>query len=288
MNSEISGIDHLMLSVKDSAAAGKTFARMGFAITPRGQLPGMSNRLICFANQPENAPNFVELMSLDDPETAPPAMAEALKTPNRPVLIVAASGDAATTQTRLSDGGLHVSPVIDGGRDWTLDNGEVIDLAFSIVLPAVGQAPFYWIACQHKTPQHYLRADFVTHENGATQMSKIIAVANNPLKAARHYAQMWTASIVDPEPVNAPVIVDCGHVQLHIHSRESFGGIYPGINLNRDEDHIIGFAARIGDIGALGNYLKGNGFRPWEIGRTIVLEPSQCNGCLVVFEGGDR
>ncbi len=287
MKSEISGIDHLMLSVKDSAAAGKTFARMGFTMTPRGQLPGMSNRLICFANQPENAPNFVELMSLDDPETAPPAMAEALKIPNRPVLMVAATSNVEITRSRLNDGGLHVSPVIDGGRDWTLDNGEVIDLAFSIVLPAGGQAPFYWIACQHKTPQHYLRADFVTHDNGATQMSKIIAVASNPLKAAKHYAQMWAADIVDPEPVNAPVIVDCGHVELHIHSRESFGGIYPGINLTRDEDHIVGFAARVADTGALVKHLQDNGFKPWENGRKIVLDPSQCNGCLVVFEAGD-
>jgi len=107
------------------------------------------------------------------------------------------------------------------------------------------------------------------------------------LKAARHYQEMWAASIVDPEPVNAPVIVDCGPVQLHIHSRETFADIHPGIDLNRDEDHIVGFVARVGNTGELADYLKEQGFKPRDIGGAIVLDPSQCCGCLVVFEAGD-
>jgi len=284
----ITGIDHLMVSVGDSAAAGDIFSRMGFTITPRGQLPGMSNRLICFTNHNGNVPNFVELMSLDDEDAAPPAMAQALKGPDRPVLMVAASANAKSTQESLRAAGIGVSPVIDGERDWTLPGGEVIDLAFAIVLPSPGQAPFYWIACQHKTPQHYLRPDFTAHANGATAMGRIIAVAQDPQAAAEHYEKYWSASIVAPATSSGPVMVNCGDVHLHIHTRETIARAYGGINIERREDHIVGFAARVEDIDAVFGRLEKNGFSPQLAGQNIIVDPSRCCGCLVVFEPGTK
>ena len=281
---DITGIDHLMLAVKDGAAAGSIFAGMGFTITPRGQLPGMSNHLLCFANTNENVPNFVELMSLDDPAKAPPSMAQALQGPQRPVLMVAASADAKATRNRLTGKGVGVSEVIDGQRDWTLGDGTVIDLAFSIVLPAGGQAPFYWIACQHKTPQHYLRSDFTTHANGATELSKIIALARDPAAAAQHYVSMWAAGIDDTSAVGGPVIVKRGRVALHIHSPESFASTFPGVTPQQDNDNIVGFAVAVANPEKIHHNLTTNGFEPRIAGENVVLDPSQACGCLVVFE----
>jgi glyoxalase-like protein len=281
---DITGIDHLMLAVKDGAAAAAHFARMGFTITPRGQLPGMSNRLLCFANAGENVPNFVELMSLDDPAKAPPSMAQALQGAERPVLIVAASADAKATRERLTGKGVATSEVIDGQRDWTLDDGSVIDLAFSIVLPAGGQAPFYWIACQHRTPQHYLRADFTTHANGATELSKIIALAQDPAAAARHYGDMWAGAIDDTTPQGGPVIIKRGRVALHIHSPESLAATYPGVTPQQDNDHIVGFGVVVASPEDMHHNLTANGFEPKIAGENVVLDPSQAHGCLVVFE----
>ncbi len=282
MGSDIVGIDHLMLSVRNSADAAAVFARMGFSTTPRGQLPGMSNRLICFANPHKNVPNFVEMMSLDDPSLAPPSMAQALKTPDQPVLLVAASDNAQSTHARLVQNGLDSAPVIDGGRDWTLPGGEVIDLAFSIVLPTPGPAPFYWIACEHKTPQHYLRDGFTTHENTSTELSKIIAVAQDPADAAKHYQKHWSASVSAPE--TGPVTVSCGRVEFQIHSPKTFSEAFPTIELTRKEDHIVGFAARVANMEKVKEILDKNGFSPQKIAGALLLSPAQCCGCLVLFE----
>ncbi len=282
MSNDIIGIDHLMLSVSDSAGAAKIFSRMGFSITPRGQLPGMSNRLICFENPQGNVPNFVEMMSLDDPDVAPPSMVEALKTPDRPVLLVAASKDAQATHARLSDNGIGAAPIIDGGRDWTLPDGEVIDLAFSVVLPTAGPAPIYWISCEHKTPQHYLRGTFTHHENGSTELSKIIAVAQDPITAAQHYQEQWAATLSIQK--DGSVLVSCGRVQLIIHNQYTFSSAFPSVKLTRAEDHIVGFAARVGNIDSVLKRLVGNGFKPSKSGEALVLDPAQCCGCLVIFE----
>ncbi len=284
MDKAIFDIDHIMLSVGDNASAADTFSRMGFTTTPRGQLPGLSNRLICFGGGRRNSPNFIELMSLEDAELAPPAMVQALSGPDRPVLMVMATESAEKTRSELSDAGLDVSPVIDGERNWTLPSGEVLDLEFSIVLPSVGQAPFYWIACQHKTPQHYLRQDFVEHKNGGLLLKKVIAISENPQEAANHFATNWAAAVSEREDQNAPVVVTRGVVELHIFDRENYSNHYPGVEIARNEDHIAGISVSVRSISNLEDLLKDNGFEPLKPGSAIVLPPSQACGCLVVFE----
>ena len=283
MNLEIADIDHLMLSVRDSEKAGKVFARMGFTITPRGQLPGMSNHLVCFSDGKTPKPNFVEFMSLDVPEEAPPAMAAALRIPDRPVLLVAASNDAQATQEDLEAAGLEVSPVLESGRIWELPGGEVLEFSFSIVLPEGGQAPFYWIACQHKTPQHYLRPEFVSHENGGFALTKIIAVADDPVLAADHFSKFWNMPL-KKEGELGPTIVCGERVGLHVYSPESFRKDFGGISPSRNENHIAGFGVSVASLEGLEAHLKGNGFAPGRIKNGLVLDPVEACGCLVVFE----
>jgi glyoxalase-like protein len=284
MNSAIYDIDHLMVSAQNGARAQDNFSRLGFTLTPRGQLPGLCNRLICFAGQGEKTPNFVEFMTLEDADIAPPAMAQALKGPDRPVLMVAATKDAALTKEQLASAGIETSSVIDGERDWTLDDGTVLDLAFSIVLPSGGQAPYYWIACQHKTPQHYLRPDFTRHANGSTRLSHVIAVAQNPSEVAKHFVTHWGSKAVKPEAPDAPIRVTRGDVELHIFSREGFLARFPGISLERENDHIVGFAVSVPSLEKLAEHLKDAEVPVQKSPGAVFVPPSEACGTLVVFE----
>jgi Glyoxalase-like domain len=278
----ITGIDHLMVAVADEDKTAQIFAAMGFAITPTGRLPGMANRLICFAGNGSGVPNFVEFMATKDEAKAPPAMAAALKGPDRPVLMVAATQNAMATRKSLAETGLNVSPVIESGRNWTLPTGEVIDLAFSILLPEVGQAPLYWIGVEHKTPQHYLRSDFTAHPNGATALSTIIAIAGDPQATAQHYADVWGAQII----VSGPdlVRVEPGEVRLEIHTPQSFAASCAGLSLRTNDVHIAGFAVRVDDLEKTRVMLKENGFTPEKMGEKLVLDPARAAGCVVIFE----
>jgi len=161
-----------------------------------------------------------------------------------------------------------------------------LDLTFSIVLPAPGQAPFYWIACQHKTPHHYLRSDFTTHDNGALALKNIIAIAKDPAAAAKHYVKNWQASIIEDEDLaTGPVIVRRGNVELHIYTPANFYLAFEGIVLRTGEDHIVGFSALVKDIDQIPQRLQTAGFSPLNVGGKITVQPSQACGCLVVFEG---
>src|SRR5690349_9006272 len=100
-NPAIMDVDHLMISVADSQSAGAYFERLGFTLTPRSALPGMSNRLICFRPRSDDCCNFIELLALDQAEKAPAVMRQILAKAGQPVSMVMASRDIHATVASL-------------------------------------------------------------------------------------------------------------------------------------------------------------------------------------------
>ena len=118
MSDTILAIDHLMIHVPDSQEAGTVFEKLGFAVTPKSIMPGLSNRLICFGDTPYDRGicNYIELMALEDPATAPPPMPQLLGAYG-PVSTVMAIDDAHAVTSRLIGEGMQIGPVLDLQRD---------------------------------------------------------------------------------------------------------------------------------------------------------------------------
>jgi Glyoxalase-like domain len=283
MTTGIADIDHLMISVKDSEAAGALFERMGFTATPHSLMPGLSNRLICFPSQQRGACNFVELMTLEDVDTAPALMPLILLPPGRPVSMVMVAPDIDKTHDALRGQGLNMPPPLHLERDWALPGGEVITPRFAVLIPDPGQSPFYWNVCQHKTPEHYVRPDFVHHENGAKALTAVIAVADKPGPLADHYRERWGAEVIG----NGPVRVRLGAVELRVYGRAALEEAFPRIAPVANGDRLVGFAVSCSDPDKITRDLKRNGFNPLGDGDTRYLMPAETEGSLVVFETAD-
>ena len=272
-------IDHLMVNVPSSEAAGERFDAMGFTVTPRSILPGLSNRLICFrrADLARGLCNYVELMSLDDADSAPPPMPALLSRPG-PVSTVLATEDARATRAFLVAEGLRVPPVLDLQRDWHLASGETITPAFAVAIPALDQGPFYWNFCQHKTPQHYARPDFVDHDNGALALTSVIAVADDPGGAADHYRRYWQAETVGIDPVH----VRRGKVDLVIHSPASYADVFAGDEA--EPGGLRGFTVACTSLSRAWDHFVAKGIAVTEIEAGIMISPKDALGTLVIFE----
>ena len=272
-------IDHLMVNVPNSEEAGDVFSAMGFTVTPRSILPGLSNRLICFgrADPARGLCNYIELMSLDDASTAPPPMPALLTRPG-PVSTVLATEDARAARKHLVAAGLRVPPVLDLQRDWHLPSGETITPAFTVAIPELDQAPFYWNFCRHKTPQHYVRPEFVDHGNGALALTSVIAVADDPGGAADHYRRYWQAECVGTDPVH----VRRGKVDLVIHSPASYADGFAGHGADREG--LRGFTVACTSPSHAQDRLVANGIAVTEIGKGLMISPEDALGTLVVFE----
>lgn len=278
MSHRVLAIDHLMINVASSQEAGTVFERLGFIATPKSSMPGLSNRLICFADTPHNKGvcNYIELMALEDAATAPPPMPDLLCTTG-PVSTVMSVADASAVTERLSAGGLDVGPVLNLQRDWELPDGNVITPAFAVAIPALGQAPIYWNYCQHKTPQHYVRPEFTTHPNGVSSFDEVSIVVADRAAAVAHYMKHWQA-VEDSGVLRLPA----GPVlRLFTHQSiqdsqlgELIGGTDPGVKALR---------MRTGDIVSARRIVEAAGIATVDMARGFAVAAADAAGCALVF-----
>ena len=287
MSERILDIDHLMVSVRDSQVAGETFERMGFTLTPRSGLPGMSNRLICFDPPSTDRCNFIEFLGIDDRALAPPMMYDILGDTERPVSMVMVAGDARAVDADLTAKGFEPFPVMELKRDWTLPSGEVISPEFIVSIPKPGRSPLFWNAVQYVTPQHYRRPEFTKHPNPAVGFSAVLAIAPDPATVGRHYETAWDAKTTTD--ANGSVDVMPGHVPLRIltpdFAADRFDGVAERLAVSANDAAYLGFVVRVTDMATLRRHLDDAGVTPRDLpsGR-IWIGPEAAHGCVVVFE----
>lgn len=214
-------IDHLMVRVPDSEVAGRVFETLGFSVTPRSLLPGMSNRLVCFAPQDSRGASFIELIAVDDEKLAPPAVLEMLGENMGPAAIVVATGDARALAGGIG-GAAAISPPLELARDCDLGAG-VVSLSFSVIVAKRAGAPLGWSAIQHKTPQYYRIPQFVDHRAGDFRMTAVIAVSADPSETASALQKLWGGSYSIDAGCARFVL---GSSELRIHTAEGLKQVY--------------------------------------------------------------
>jgi hypothetical protein len=213
MNGYPFAIDHLMVRVPDSDVAGRVFETLGFAVTPRSLLPGMSNRLVCFEPRDPRGASFVELIAVDDATAAPASVVEMLGERFGPAAIVVATADAHAFARDLT-GTAAISSPLDLARDCDLGAG-MIRLSFSVIVARRAGAPIAWSAIQHNTPRHYSVAKFIHHPAGDFQCASIIAVSADPSQTARALQSLWGGSFGIDEAGSVRFRLGSSELQIH-------------------------------------------------------------------------
>ena len=282
MTDRIDDIDHLMVSVRDSAVAGETFERLGFYATPRSILPGMSNRLVCFPSPYEGRCNFIELMALDDAAAAPDIMQSILRPEEGPVSMVMTVEDVPAVDARLRRLGVGIAATMDFQRDWTLPSGEVVSPAFGVIIPEFGQFPMYWNVCQHKTPELYQSDLFVSHPNGAQRLTSILGYAPSPADVAAAYTAAWGSRV---ERDGAGVVhVVTGDVDLLLYDDKGLAQAFPDFP-SPSAPALLGATIKVADPDAQADRMRAAGFQVLACAAGCYPEPASTHGCLTVFTG---
>ena len=189
--SGILDIDHLMLGVADPDAAAADFARLGFTVTPLSAMPqiGLANRCVLLTPVQNGAANYLELLGHD--QRAAPFMASLLGGAEGIKSLVLAADDMDAAVARLAACGAPPSAPLHIERRWTLPDGEVLDLAFTVATPALDAPPLYCNLCQHHTLHHYLRPEWRRHANGARSLVAVLVEADEPARVTDWYARLF-------------------------------------------------------------------------------------------------
>lgn len=188
--SSVIGFDHLMVVVDDLAAAAGEATAAGFSVTPPSLMPGLANRLVCFADAVPGATSFIEFLEITDVAKAPPKVLDALGRAPGPRALVVAVQDTAAYGAHLDRLAIAHATPLTVRRQWVVSDGETLDVHLEIVLAEPAGLPVPVIAVRHHTPQHYLRAEFVTHPNGATAMPAIRIGADDPVATASAFGRL--------------------------------------------------------------------------------------------------
>lgn len=284
-------IDHLMIATQDPDVAGVEFERLGFAVTPPSDLPGLRNRCICFPPTRPGIGNYLELLGVVDGAVAPPFMTTLLGGAEGPVSMVAATADCRAAEAELAANGFAPAPTLDLARTWRTEAGEELDVAFSVCLPAAGKAPLYWSLCRHATPQHFGRPEWTAHPNGAFRLVGVIAAADAPRGVARRFVEDWGAEALIERPEVA--VVARGEVQLRVFSpqrlAEAFGpaalprALARGAPVGRRAAALVGAVLQVRDMARTARAMAERNARFTVAEGRILVDPADACGTLLEF-----
>ena len=177
-------IDHVVIDVRDHMdAAARTFAALGFQLTPRGHHTlGSMNHLAMFAT------DYLELLGFGAAGAGRPELAPFPVGLNG---LVFKTWDADAVHAHAQAAGLPILPVQAFSRPVELD-GAARDARFRTTRldPAkIAMGRVYF--CEHLTPELVWRPEWQAHPNGARAIARVVVATGDPARTAALFKALF-------------------------------------------------------------------------------------------------
>ncbi|GMQ75674.1 MAG: hypothetical protein BMS9Abin01_0929 [Gammaproteobacteria bacterium] len=282
------GIDHLVIAVSDLPAARDRFSSFGFRTTPLGKQPwGTANHLVQFPR------NFIELVGVVDPGALVPMSDEHfsfsahndrfLRRREGMSMLVLSTEDARADAAEWRERGLQVHEPVHWSRKATLPDGNETTVAFTLAFvtnPLMPEIAFF--ACQQHNPEAFWKPEYQAHENGATAISGVTLVADQPAEHVAFFSLLVGGASIEEEPDALSIHTDRG--VIYVQSPQRFAAHYPSARLRDDTQGTVLMAASVdvADLDRVAHCLEENGVAFSRGDTAIQLADNQC--CGVVLE----
>jgi catechol 2,3-dioxygenase-like lactoylglutathione lyase family enzyme len=278
MFKSFTGVDHVVIAVRDLDAARDTFQRMGFTVTPRGHHTlGSQNHCVMLGN------DYLELLAVPVPHELTRYYRDFLAAGEGPGAAAVATPSADRAYTEWIWAGLSPSRVADLGRPVTTPHG-VDEARFRITqLPARATPGLRWFACQHLTREHVWRSEWQAHANGATAIAAI-AVVCDPPRLAHAVKASAKALGATPRVVAEGTVLDLGNAALALLDEAGFASRWPDLALPARPHPVAAALFLRADREAAEAALRRGGFRPRRMpDGSVALDADQAHGVALLF-----
>jgi catechol 2,3-dioxygenase-like lactoylglutathione lyase family enzyme len=200
-------LDHVVIDVRDRMdEAARTFAALGFGLTPRGHHTlGSMNHLAMFAT------DYLELLGFGEGSAGRPELAPFPIGLNG---LVFKTDDADVVHAHALAAGLPILPVQAFSRPVELDGGR-LDARFRTTRLdpgkiAMGRVYF----CEHRTPELVWRPEWQSHPNGAHAISRVIVATGDPRRTASLFRSLFGPEAVAERERGCVVSAGAAQVEL--------------------------------------------------------------------------
>ena len=170
----LTGLDHVLVGVKDLERARAAWARLGFSPTPLGRHVGRptANHCLMFPH------DYVELIGLVPGAAQPSRLTQLLAERGEGVIGAAfAVADVAATHASFARAGLAPAQIAELRRP----DAEGRELRFRLVeLPAEATPDLRLFVCGQDTPDLLRRPEWLEHPNGAIGLRSATVVVDSP------------------------------------------------------------------------------------------------------------
>ncbi len=276
----ISGIDHVIVGVRDLEAARRAFAHLGFVLSPRGRHIGWATANYCIMFPKD----YVELLGIVDATAFTNNLDRFLATREGLMSLAYASEDAGLAAENLRGRGIAAEGPKDLKRNMELPEGTV-QPAFKLThLPAAVSPAAPSFVCQHLDRPMVWQEQWLAHENGAHGVLSVTGVVAEPGEAAVAYGALFGPSAVSAE--RGCVEVDVGGAMLRLTTPSGLSQLYPGMSALPDHPPpwLSGMRLAVENVTATAALLDSRGVSYFRDGdRLLRLRPEMACGVVIEF-----
>ena len=271
----ISGLDHVLVGVRDLEGARAAYARLGFTATPRGRHIGWATANYCLMFPDD----YVELIGIVDGGGFTNDLDRFLARREGLMGVALASADAEATHAGLAARGLAAGEPTDLARDLELPEGTVRP-RFRLVHLAEGASPgIPAFVCQHRSPALVRRPAWLDHANGAVGIAEVAVVVEQPAALGLAYARLFGAEAI--RIAGDELRVAAGATTLAFLSVEAFAVRHPGVAIAEERPLPLGLAIAVSDLGRARALLEAGGVaHRAEAGRLRIAPEAACGVAL--------
>ncbi len=282
------GIDHLVLTVQDLAAARAFYEKLGFIVTPDAQHSwGTANCLVQLDG------SFLEIICVDRPELLTEPVGNAfsfgtiirdfLKTDEGFAMLVLESKDAAGDLKDYRNNGIHAFEPFGFSRIAKLPDGDEVTVSFSIAAtkdPLAPNAAFF--SCQQHAPEYFWKKEYQTHANSALAIREVSLVSGEPAEHEsffKGYSGVEVAKISDQE-----LVIETPRGRISVQTPALSEKIWGQPNKTIQKPCLNGFRIAVANLDAAKSILAGSNVPHEDRGDHVLISASNAMGAAIIFE----
>lgn len=276
----VTGIDHILIAVRDLKQARTAYEGLGFRPTPMGRHTklGSVNHCLMLEN------DYLELLAIDPESSVPNRWAGLLEVRQGVGAVALRSTDSKGAAVALRAAGLNPGDVSEFSRPVERPDG-VKDASFTVLHIDHAATPgLREFLCQHHTPELVWLPEYQGHPNGAKAITEVIVVAPDPSAVVAAQERMFNTRAMGNSP-HARVI-ETGTATMMVMTPDAFLKRFPKASLVKAAlPYVAGFSLRLRDTMASAGWFRKQGisFERSADGRAY-LPPERACGVTLQFE----
>lgn len=184
----VTGVDHLVIKVRDLDRAREVYGRLGFTLTPPARHPGLgtANHTAVFEDR-----TYIEFLAIEEPDNVGSPFAPLRDAREGVGALALRTNDARELHHRLNADGKNPGAPVSFGRPVDLPDGPA-EARFTATPLAAGSLPGgAAFACEQHTPDFVWQNGYLSHENGAVGIAALVIVSDTPEETAHTCAALF-------------------------------------------------------------------------------------------------